>query len=91
MDVLVQTGQYYSINTTNTGTMGYYVIKFMSEPYILQEETMYNGKISTAGEIVIKYQYINCMQYNTRLYWEQNHNISISFPPHSQLYIHVWM
>ena len=51
---MVQTYQYCAINTTDTDTTGYYVIKFMPETYTLQEETIYNGKISTAGELVIK-------------------------------------
>ena len=34
---LVQTGKYGAINTADTPTMGYYVIKFMPEAYTLQE------------------------------------------------------
>ena len=36
MSAIVQTYQYGSISTTYTVTMGYYVIKFMPEPYILK-------------------------------------------------------
>ena len=68
MDALLQAVQYGAINTIDTATMGYYVIKFISEPYTLQEETMCGGKISTAGEQVLKYQYMNCMQDNTKCY-----------------------
>ena len=39
MDVLVQTVQYGTINTTDTTTMELYVIKKLSESYILQEDT----------------------------------------------------
>ena len=60
------------INTTDTTTMGYYVIKPVSESYTLQEEIMCDGKISSAGELVVKYQYTNCMQDNTKWYWEQS-------------------
>ena len=42
--------------------MGYYVIKLLSEPYTLQEETVRDGKISTSDEQLIKSQYMNCMQ-----------------------------
>ena len=63
-----KTYKYGAINTTDKTTMGYYVIKFMSEPYTLQEEKMCSGKISTSGEIVVKYQYMNCMQENTKWY-----------------------
>ena len=32
---------------------------------------MHDGKISTDGELVVKAQYTNFMQDNTKLYWEQ--------------------
>ena len=51
----------------------------MPEPYTLQEETEYDLKISTAGELVFEFQYINCIQDNTKWYWgkcpQQNNNI----------------
>ena len=49
--------------------MGYYVIKFMSVYYTLQEETMFDGKISNSGELVAKSQYMNCIQDNMKFYW----------------------
>ena len=33
---------------------------------------MSNGEISTDDELVVKAQYINCMQDNTKKYWEQS-------------------
>ena len=64
MAVLAQTGQYSAINTTYTSIMGYYVIKFMSETYTPQEEIMCDEKISTAGELFVKAQYMDCMHDN---------------------------
>ena len=54
MASLVQSGKYYSINTTNTSTMGYYVIKFVSDAYTLQENTTCDRKIISAGELFVK-------------------------------------
>ena len=71
MDALVQTGKYGAINTTYITKMGCYVIKLFSEAYTIQEDTTCNGKISTAGEIFVKSQYIQCMQENTNWYREQ--------------------
>ena len=68
MDTLVQTDEYVAINTTYTTTMGYYVIELMSENYMLQEENLCNEQISTADELVVKAQYMNCMQDNTKWY-----------------------
>ena len=47
MDALVQTGKDGAINTIYTTKIGYYVIKFISEAYTLQEETTSGRKIST--------------------------------------------
>ena len=40
MSSLVKTGKYGALNKTGTTTMGYYVIKFISEAYTLQEENV---------------------------------------------------
>ena len=70
MAALVNTGHFGTINTTDTTIMGYYVIKLMLQYYTLQEDTTPDGKISTAGELVVKSQYMNCIQDNTKWYWE---------------------
>ena len=49
MASLFQSGKYGVINTTDTSTMGYYVIKFFSETCTLQEDTTFNGQIISAG------------------------------------------
>ena len=41
--------------------MGYYKIKFFLEAYALQEYTLCDGKIGTAGEIIVKAQYLSCI------------------------------
>ena len=64
--LLVLTGKYGTINTTDTTTMGYYVIKCMSESYILQEETTCDGQISTSGDLVVKPQYMNNIKNKTK-------------------------
>ena len=69
--------------------MGYYVIKFLSEAYTLQEDTTYNVQISTSSELVVKAQYIPSMQYKTKWYWEYYNNRTISLFKHAQLYINV--
>ena len=69
MAAWVQTGLYGAINKIDTAIMGYYVIKFMSVYYTLQEETMFDGKISNSGELVAKSQYMNCIQDNMKFYW----------------------
>ena len=54
MASLVESGKYRSISTTDTATNGFYVIMFTSEEYTLQDNTTIEGKIITAGELVVK-------------------------------------
>ena len=65
---LVQYGKYGAMNTTYTSTTGYYVIKFVSEAYNLQDDTTCDGKNISAGKLVVKAQYLSCMQENTNSY-----------------------
>ena len=63
MDGLVQNFQYGTINKTDSRKMGYYVIKFFSEAYTLQENKTCDGKIIAAGELFFRSKYLICMKY----------------------------
>ena len=67
------------------------MIKLMSEPNTPKQETMYDGKISKAGELVVKFQYMKCIKDNTKWYWEQKPQHTISFFPHAQFNTHDLM
>ena len=54
MALLVESGKYGSINTTDTENNGFYVIMFTSEAYTIQDNTTIYGKNITAGELVVK-------------------------------------
>ena len=58
MASLVQSFMYGAINTDYTTTIGFYVIKFLSEEYTLQNNTIID-------------EYICSMQENTNCYWKQ--------------------
>ena len=58
MTSFVESGTYGAINTTDTSTNGFYVIMFTSGAYTLQENTTIDEKMITAGELVIKAQYL---------------------------------
>ena len=62
MASLVESVNYVVINTTDTATDGFYVIMFTSGAYTLQENTSIDGQIITAGELVVKAQYLCSMQ-----------------------------
>ena len=72
MALLVESGKYGAINTTERTTNGFYVIMLKSESYTLQDNTTIDGKIITAGELVVKAQYICSMQVDTNWYWDQH-------------------
>ena len=44
---------------------------FTSGVYTIQENTTTDGQIITAGELVVKAQYICSMQIDTNWYWNQ--------------------
>ena len=59
---LFQSGKYGVIDTSKTITNGFYVIQFISETYKLQNNTKTNGQIISAGELVVKTQYLCSMK-----------------------------
>ena len=65
---LVESGTYGAINTTDASTNVFYVIMFTSGAYTLQENKTIDGKIITAGELVVKAQYLFSMQIDTNWY-----------------------
>ena len=67
---------------------------FTSKSYTLQDNTTIHGKIITAGEFVLKAQYLCSMKVNTNWYWNQQHkHIAIIVPTqtilHPQLEVHA--
>ena len=71
MASFVDTGTYGAINTTDTSTNAFYFIMFASGAYTLQENTKIDGQIITAGELVVKAQYLCSMKIDTNWYWNQ--------------------
>ena len=65
MASLVESEKYGAINKTETKTKLCYVIMFASEAYTLQYNTTIYGQMITAGELVVKPQYICYMQVDT--------------------------
>ena len=62
MASLVQLGKYGVINAVDPTTMGYYVIKYLSEPFTLQEDQTTYGQVSKVGELVVKYEYLSLIK-----------------------------
>ena len=71
MASLFQSGMYGAINTYENPPNGFYVIKFISEAYALQNNATIYGKFISAGELFVKAQYLFSMQENTNWYCKQ--------------------
>ena len=56
---------YGAINIDDTTKHLFYVIQFLSDSYTLQNNTTIDGNIISAGELVLKAQYLSSMQENT--------------------------
>ena len=72
MDLLVDSGKYGAINTTDTTTNLFYVIMFASEAYTLQYNKTIHGQIITSGVLFVKAQYLCSMQVDTNWYWNKH-------------------
>ena len=81
MALLIESGKCGAINTTDTTINGFYVIMFTSEAYILQDNKAIDRKIITAGELVVKAQYLCSMQVDTNCYWNQHHQHHVMTVP----------
>ena len=54
MASFVQSVKYGAINTDGTTTNGYYIIKFISEAYMLQNSTTIDRQVISTGKLVVK-------------------------------------
>ena len=68
MALLVESGKYGAINTTDTEINVFYVIMSQSGAYTLHNNTTIDGKMITAGKLVAKEQYLCSMQLDTNWY-----------------------
>ena len=54
---MVQTGKYGATNSEDPTTLGYYVVKYVSDNFTLQEDITNDGKVSNPGELLVKAKY----------------------------------
>ena len=71
MSLLVHNGKYGVINTAYPTIMGYYIVKLLSEPYILSDDKTVDKKVIKSVELIVKAGYISIMRSNTNWYWQQ--------------------
>jgi hypothetical protein len=57
--LMMRIGEVGAVGTTDAATMGYYMVKWLSEPYTLQEETVGMASLLGTGKMVTKAVYFN--------------------------------
>ena len=72
MASLVQSCMHGVTTTHDTTRNEFYVIKFISEAYALQNNTQIDGQVISAGELVVKEKYLFSTQENSNWYWKQH-------------------
>jgi hypothetical protein len=73
MSLMVHEGEMGAIGMADKAVLGYYVVKWLSNPYTLQEETVegMSGMIST-GTMVADVLYFNWVERTTHWYTQSN-------------------
>ena len=71
MDLLVHTGKYGVINTTDLKKMGYYVENYLYGALILQEYTNIERQLNKPYELLVRTEYLSSIKTKTNCYWKQ--------------------
>jgi hypothetical protein len=62
MSLMICKGQVGAVGTTDKALMGYYLVKWLSEPYTLQEDTQGMSGMIPTGSMVVDGLYFNRVQ-----------------------------
>eukprot|EP00957_Ditylum_brightwellii_P150255 11442701-Ditylum_brightwellii.AAC.1 len=69
MAELVEMNCYGAVNTTDSRTNGFYVVKFKESSHTLQEEVEVNDEIKESGSLVCAVHYMSPAQKNLGGTW----------------------
>jgi hypothetical protein len=72
MSLIIREGKVGAIGTADQATMGYYVVKWLSEPYTLQEETEGMSGMIHVGTMVANMLYFNQVERARNWYTQSN-------------------
>ena len=72
--LIIMEGKYGAIGTDYYSFHGYYIIKFSSSPYTLQEELIIDGQVISYGEMVYERTYLFPLDINSRYYFYKKMN-----------------
>ena len=66
MYAIFHDGKYVTINTADITKIGYYVVKFLSELYTLQDEKKVDKKFIKVSKFIVKPVYLSIVKSNTK-------------------------
>ena len=69
---MVHTSKNVAINEEYTTTLGYYIVKYVSDTFTLHGDIIEDGRVNNAGEMEIIAEYLSIMKSKTNCYWQQN-------------------
>ena len=72
MSLMIREGKVGAIGTADEATMGYYVVKWLSKPYTLQEETEGMSGMIGVGTMVANMLYFNQVECARHWYTQYN-------------------
>jgi hypothetical protein len=72
MSLIIHEGEVGAIRMADEATMGYYVVKWLSEPYMLQEETEGMSGMICVGTMVANMLYFNQVERARNWYTQSN-------------------
>ena len=68
MNILVDAGIFGVLLTDENTLYGFYIVKFPSTPYTIQEKTATDGNIISSGERVVNADQLTILRHETKLY-----------------------
>ena len=71
MTSFFQSSKYSAINTEDPTIMGYYIVKYVSEAFALNEYIINDRKVSSTVELALQAEYLGILKANKNWYWEQ--------------------
>jgi hypothetical protein len=77
MSLMIRKGKVGVIGTADKAMMGYYVIKWLSEPYTLQEETEGMSGMICVGTMVANMLYFNQVERARNWYTQYNMSTAV--------------
>ena len=89
MASLVQTSKCGATNSEYPAKLGYYVVKYVSVTFRLQDYIKKNEQVPNSDELMVKSEYLSIIKAKTNWYWKKMGINKLSFYLPEPFSIHV--